>query len=1505
HDPGITILEMLCYAVMDLGYRTQFPSADIFSTDPNDPSADSGFFTPSKILTCNPLTLLDYRKLLIDIEGVKNAWIEVVDGNINGLYRVYIELEDAQATDDDKDNLRDTVKGVLMSHRNLCEDFEEISLLCAFPLGVCADIELEAGADPETVYRKMITALQEFFDPSPRFYTLEELLDKGRPIEDIFAGRPYNVTTSHGFVDTAELEALQMKKEIHLSDVYAVLFGIAGVRNVRRLRLLNCSNKTEAIGWKLQLPGHHIPVLSMDCSSLSLSQNGRAVQLNLGQLNPFLELSFNTGAKVLYTEEFPHLDGEVPQGNYRRDLGDYYSIQNEFPRVYGIAQGGLPASVTDKRKAQALQLKGYLLFFDQLLADYLSQLKNVRGLFSPTASAANQTYYLQEPQSVPDLASLIRFGDGSDTGLTLATPVDRRSLREALRQTPVDVAAVADLLNTAFPFSSGDARAVIMRQWTEDLSNSNFTEDTGEDYSVNFFQVDKDCWAFYVLASPEKAALAGTGYFRNKGAARNAFESLKFLGCFTENYSAVRQNNGDLSFNIGSHLASYTDFLQRMVEDKALYRQRRGQFLDHLLARFAEQFADYALLSFPFMDSQQLQDAVLVKKQQFLSKYDRLSSGRGMGFNYSTRHRGDEAVSGFEKKVAARAGFNDSCSTWLCNFVVDPVEDFFVIRVMAGSRVLFTTPGKLYSAGQAAAGVRELLTALRSAGNYEIYFDRDRQAHSLRVSDAGGSTAFFSGAGRMAAMEKVRDGLVRLFSTAPSEKDVFVSEKVYRIIIKRTEGKKEELFQSLFYDKDRDAALEAYKAVGAKIPDPAAWQGAEGAGGAVPPFHQIYLDEKDAEHLRFIDLGAFRVTSEVKDAEKSDKRVFILSDAAGSFSFTSDKEFDTPEEAEQQGLRQVILLAGANNIKLHSSRRREKFSLDLFDGATLVARSSAYESRPLANQAAAAIHRTAREQLYSLSLEERAFRWKFDWWLDDDKGTEWRFTSVDGMESEDEARKGWTAWVDGLPGATTQAADQKLLLVRSSDGHPVMEYSLPAGTEPAVLQPVVDEWLNFKKDLVALDKKQESAGYEKLAGNVAAQAPGYVYRLVDKGHLQAVCIGVSADDEATAKDKKKALYQDTHQYDFLEICLGGDIFEKRTDEGTGQVFWYYLIKSRKPLFSADEVVLFESIQGYGSEDEAQQAFDVEVLPILGKAIKTGNYGADLRIGNIVVVPQRTRDLIGGDEDQVKAALALAAKKYPVRLITSSQSDAPQFAQRFPCALPLYNDDGGECTGTVIKKEYYYVLTDKNGVEIWQSVHFYPTPVEARTAFYFFLHLLHYPGNYTVRQGLCRCAGEESVDCDCGWEIVIREVLAESRISFDSADKAWAAVEPFTCVAESKEAFHPYFDSERCGYSYFISCRSANWNHPCRYESTQQRNEARGRLITAIQDFFRSGKLPFLSKSDPGIILDIDGNELGKIWNNGQTRTPICTKYLEIVHRLFHCPVFQEKSGVIYLLDESG
>src|SRR3954471_13853550 len=75
HDPGITTLELASYALTDLAYRASFPIPDLFARAADAGDAAPPFLTARRILPARPLTVADYRRLLIDLEGVDNAWV--------------------------------------------------------------------------------------------------------------------------------------------------------------------------------------------------------------------------------------------------------------------------------------------------------------------------------------------------------------------------------------------------------------------------------------------------------------------------------------------------------------------------------------------------------------------------------------------------------------------------------------------------------------------------------------------------------------------------------------------------------------------------------------------------------------------------------------------------------------------------------------------------------------------------------------------------------------------------------------------------------------------------------------------------------------------------------------------------------------------------------------------------------------------------------------------------------------------------------------------------------------------------------------------------------------------------------------------------------------------------------------------------------------------------------------------------------------------------------------
>jgi len=696
HDPGITMLEALCYAITELGYKANLDIKDLLA-DVNDKiTAGQPFFTARQILTCNPLTINDYRKLLADIIGVHNAWLYVVDRitsasgvskpvnevplfadckkdqlsvkktehplYLNGLYQVLLDLDnDEQFGDLNKGDIElwnpissgampkftageisftmelpyvqeinkdwvvaaadetkvtgvvvkqvngkwkctvstNTVlpdvtftvtvnskpaqnvielpdmqnffsvkyvnqvfyqylqkinkiesillqaKKTLHGNRNLCEDFITIKTVKAEEVAICVDIDVRADTDMEAVQAEVFYAIENYLNPSINFYLLKELMAKGTPVDKIFEGPKLN----HGFIDTTELEATQLREVIHTSDIINLLMDIKGVLSVRNFLMTkydqdgNVVPGQSGLQWCMHISPGNKPVLSLNRSKIIFFKNNFPFLSSYGEVRDSLQL-------MRAARERPKLKGQqddlpVPRGNYK-NIEDYWPVQNDFPQTYGIGHAGLPLTATPLRKAQAKQMKAYLLFYDQLLADFFSQIKNAKQLFG--LEDIKQTYFAQYLGKVPDILPVYK-------------------------QDPPGNA----ILNNVYA-------------------------------------------------------------------------------------------------NQDSTLASANKQWKALVEPHTLYHDRRNRFLNHLLARFSESFNEYVLMmySINFTDSTAKsigEDKLINSKIDFLKEYPVLSYERGKAFNFfSITESGaiDDAmlwdtanVSGLEKRTSKLAGIKN------------------------------------------------------------------------------------------------------------------------------------------------------------------------------------------------------------------------------------------------------------------------------------------------------------------------------------------------------------------------------------------------------------------------------------------------------------------------------------------------------------------------------------------------------------------------------------------------------------------------------------------------------------------------------------------------------------------------------------------------------------------------------------------------------------------------------------------------------------------------------
>ncbi len=469
HDPGITLLEAICYALTDLGYRTSFNVEDLLARVNDEAELPPGFYSARQIFSSGVVTVLDFRKLIIDVEGVRNAWIETSDDyevplylgtvqpkegqnayelsydetaggalRLKGLYKVIVEVEEGMAAEH-HDEVLQRVRTIIQEHRNLCEDIVTVNSVEYEPFTMEADIQVSEGADIEKINALIFQLIQNLFAPAIQFYTLDQMLDKGYTIEQVFEGP----ALKHGFIDAAELESSRRAPQVHLSDIIKNILKIEGVIAVKSCAFpagsqSSFSEFTEYINMDA-LPGEKIVRLDIENSVIRFSRKGdrhrdakstEPSRKRVAALYKFLQ-SQNRSTKL----KGPRLDLAAPSGNWM-NVADYYPFQNNLPACYGtgepvIAESGWrermpfqidherqeaayysvseqPITGLSLRKKQILQLKGYLLVFEQIMNDYLAQLDHLGNIFSFDAGI-DRAYYSQSIlDRVTDAAMLIK-----------------------------------------------------------------------------------------------------------------------------------------------------------------------------------------------------------------------------------------------------------------------------------------------------------------------------------------------------------------------------------------------------------------------------------------------------------------------------------------------------------------------------------------------------------------------------------------------------------------------------------------------------------------------------------------------------------------------------------------------------------------------------------------------------------------------------------------------------------------------------------------------------------------------------------------------------------------------------------------------------------------------------------------------------------------------------------------------------------------------------------------
>lgn len=317
-------------------------------------------------------------------------------------------------------------------YRNLCEDYSKFTASRVQEIALFGNLLVSPDFNSNELLAEVYFRIDQFLHPLVKFHTLDEITDKGLSFEQVFNGP----LLKHGFIEDKDLENLKRRSVVYTSDLVRIIMDVPGVEAVENFSIssyidnrlmgrnvINCLNLTE--------PDVYKPRLTLEKSGLQVLVDRQKEKLDLNVLKArYLDkLALIKQQQQIQGASF---DLHIPLGD-DMEIEEYKSVQHDYPEVYGIGEFGLPAEATDERKAQAKQLKAYLLMFEQLLANYLQQVAHLPELFSFNRSI-DHTYAYQPLYEVPDVAPLFQgFVQGNDSWEVFKQDLDN-SYQTAMRQ---------------------------------------------------------------------------------------------------------------------------------------------------------------------------------------------------------------------------------------------------------------------------------------------------------------------------------------------------------------------------------------------------------------------------------------------------------------------------------------------------------------------------------------------------------------------------------------------------------------------------------------------------------------------------------------------------------------------------------------------------------------------------------------------------------------------------------------------------------------------------------------------------------------------------------------------------------------------------------------------------------------------------------------------------------------------------------------------------------------
>lgn len=396
HDPGVTILENLCFALAEIHQLTDTDIKNLISDKlGNINPAKHGLYMPHEIYSCSPVTISDIRLYMIDaIPELCNIIIKKSSSGISGMLEFYPLLrEDFELTEENYIYISTKIYRIFNKIRPLCTDISKIKYIEVEPIDINGEIELSDQANVEQQIAEIYYSLNEIISPTLKFRDYSSV-DTSVGYENIFDGP---------LLKTGYANAYGLHPKISKIVVSEITKKLLNHENIISVKNINLIQDGLTFNKELNMPEHKSAAIKFPRIEeevyLKFYHRGQKLDYDFTiAQNCFNRMIFNRARNREKEQDISSIY-KLPKGE-KSEFKDYYSIQHNFPKMYNLLNLRKKGCEGDSQTAKTKQLKAFIALFEQNIFNLLLQADNIKSLFS-TDENNIRTYFFELFENFP------------------------------------------------------------------------------------------------------------------------------------------------------------------------------------------------------------------------------------------------------------------------------------------------------------------------------------------------------------------------------------------------------------------------------------------------------------------------------------------------------------------------------------------------------------------------------------------------------------------------------------------------------------------------------------------------------------------------------------------------------------------------------------------------------------------------------------------------------------------------------------------------------------------------------------------------------------------------------------------------------------------------------------------------------------------------------------------------------------------------------------------------